>query len=795
MSNGIKFHVITNASASRNYLIEPGQSVVIGRKEQANENSVVVNAQIVSGRHAILFLDSSGQLYIQDSGSTNGTFVNGKRLEPTKNYNVSEQDKITLSSSQNIEVIILGSAGGRQSAQNSIMQSRSINELLKNKKSITIGRSESCDITIDHRTVSREHAVIEKRPHGSLVVIDKNSVNGTFVNSYRIKGPAKLNQGDRLNIGWFEVPLEGIISSPVDESTIAISAKSIEMKYPNGFVGLKRVSFNLSASSLVAVMGPSGCGKSTLLKGLCGDTKFSSGSVELFGLELESNYQYLRSLIGYVPQDDIVHRDLTVMQSLYYAAKLRIPNASEAQMQNKINEILRELKIETLKDSLVSNISGGQRKRVSIAVELLPDPLVLFLDEPTSPLDPQTIEEFMQILKDLASNDTSIVMVTHKPEDLEFMGGVIFMTSNGHVVYNGTVDNALSYFGVDKIRDIYKELDIHPKVWTKKWEANQTGKGKNPVTKQPPSRSAKIDFLNQFTWLSKRYFSVKINDKANTGLMILQAPIIAMLVCLIFKNIAMAVPFLMAVSAVWFGANNAAREIVCEMAIFKRERMFNQGVFPYIFSKLVVLGAFAAIQSFLFIGIITLFYQQTAGSEEVVWNNPGLSFIWMLCLSLASSMMGLFLSALVTTTERVMTIVPIVLIPQIMLAGIVARIDTFFVELVSYLTLSRWGTEGFSILQKEVMIEKMEIKDGTGVPSVDNPGEIVPIELVRSEQDSTASAVEAIQGQFHESYDDFGAFKGTMDLDFMAVGLLTLFFFFGIYWALKKKDSIKITAW
>ena len=579
MSNGIKFHVITNASASRNYLIEPGQSVVIGRKEQANENSVVVNAQIVSGRHAILFLDSSGQLYIQDSGSTNGTFVNGKRLEPTKNYNVSEQDKITLSSSQNIEVIILGSAGGRQSAQNSIMQSRSINELLKNKKSITIGRSESCDITIDHRTVSREHAVIEKRPHGSLVVIDKNSVNGTFVNSYRIKGPAKLNQGDRLNIGWFEVPLEGIISSPVDESTIAISAKSIEMKYPNGFVGLKRVSFNLSASSLVAVMGPSGCGKSTLLKGLCGDTKFSSGSVELFGLELESNYQYLRSLIGYVPQDDIVHRDLTVMQSLYYAAKLRIPNASEAQMQNKINEILRELKIETLKDSLVSKISGGQRKRVSIAVELLSDPLVLFLDEPTSPLDPQTIEEFMQILKDLASNDTSIVMVTHKPEDLEFMGGVIFMTSNGHVVYNGTVDNALSYFGVDKIRDIYKELDIHPKVWTKKWEANQTGKGKNPVTKQPPSRSAKIDFLNQFTWLSKRYFSVKINDKANTGLMILQAPIIAMLVCLIFKNIAMAVPFLMAVSAVWFGANNAAREIVCEMAIFKRERMFNQGVF------------------------------------------------------------------------------------------------------------------------------------------------------------------------------------------------------------------------
>ncbi len=792
MSRGFKFHVITNGSASRNYLIQPGQSVVIGRKEQANENSVVVNAQIVSGRHAILFLDSSGQLYIQDAGSTNGTFVNGKKLVPGQNYNISEQDKIRFSRSDTIELVV-GPATDKKPAQDAIMQSRSIEELLKTKRTISIGRSATCDITIDHRTVSREHAIIEKRQDGSIVITDKNSVNGTFVNSNRVRGKAYINKGDRLNIGWFEVPLEGIISSVVDkDNSIAISVRNIEKIYPGGHVGLHRVSFNLSASSLVAVMGPSGCGKSTLLKGICGDTPVSSGTVNLFGKELTSNYQYLRSLIGYVPQDDIVHRDLTVIQSLYYSSKLRIPNASEQQINKKITEILRELKINHLRNKRVSELSGGQRKRVSIAVELLSDPLVLFLDEPTSPLDPQTIEEFMQILKDLASNDTSIVMVTHKPEDLEFMDGVIFMTATGHVVYNEPVSDCLPYFGVNKIRHIYKELDENPDEWIGKWERSQNGDKSMADVKSPPQRPSKIDFFNQFKWLSKRYFSIKINDRSNTGLMILQAPIIAMLVCLIFKNIAMAVPFLMAVSAVWFGANNAAREIVCETAIFKRERMFNQGLLPYIFSKLLVLGAFAAIQSFLFIAIITLFYHKTSGPEDVVWNNPGLSFIWMLSLSLASSMMGLFLSSLVKTTERVMTIVPIVLIPQIMLAGIVARIDTFFVEIVSYLTLSRWGTEGFCILQKEVMVEKMEIKEGTGVPSKEYPGEIVPIELVKSEQDSTANAVETIQGQFHESYEVFGDFGGTIGLDFIAIGLLTLCFFFGIFRALKLKDSIKI---
>jgi ABC-type multidrug transport system ATPase subunit len=174
-------------------------------------------------------------------------------------------------------------------------------------------------------------------------------------------------------------------------------------------------------------MGPSGCGKTTLLKVLNGETPSTEGRVLISGLDLDENYDYVKTLIGYVPQDDIIHRELTVDQTLYYAARLRMGQVDPELMANKIEQVLSALKIVDHRSKPVSKISGGQRKRVSIAVEILTDPLILFLDEPTSPLDPQTIEEFLSILKDLSLNGTTVVMVTHKPEDLLYMDSVIFM--------------------------------------------------------------------------------------------------------------------------------------------------------------------------------------------------------------------------------------------------------------------------------------------------------------------------------------------------------------------------------
>ena len=260
--------------------------------------------------------------------------------------------------------------------------------------------------------------------------------------------------------------------------------------------------------------------------------------------------------------------------------------------------------------------------------------------------------------------------------------------------------------------------------------------------------------------------------------MIGQAPIIAILVWTIYDNIELSVPFLLTVSAVWFGATNAAREIVGELPIYMRERMFNQGIFPYILSKITVLGTFAAVQSLLFTLILCGVYHVDS-DKSVSWGDPMMTFLWMLTLSVASTLLGLLLSATVSTTEKVMTIVPIALIPQIMLAGIVAKISTAHVELMSYLTLSRWGTEGFCNIQEKVMLSMPVTNPSTGQTSDS---------LIK------VNAIEQLKKSFHpENYKDtFGEMHGQLKLDFIAVATLGLIFFICICIALKKKDTIKI---
>ena len=324
-------------------------------------------------------------------------------------------------------------------------------------------------------------------------------------------------------------------------------------------------------------------------------------------------------------------------------------------------------------------------------------------------------------------------MVTHKPEDLNYMDDVIFMAEGGHLVYQGDTKAYLNYFGVDDTVKVYAQLvDAKAKIWVDKHKRDNHVGAVKPTNNNKLRKLNSINFFSQFWWLTIRYFNIKLNDKMNSLIMIGQAPIIAGLICLIFSNITQAVPFLMAVCAVWFGTNNAAREIVGETPIFKRERMFNQGILPYMLSKITVLSTFAAMQALLFTLILSIRFSSTNPS----WNNPVGTFAWMLCLSIAATMMGLLLSAVVSTTDKVMTLVPIALIPQIMLAGVVAKIENQFVETLSYATLSRWGTEGFSVIQKNVFPD---------VPSPLKTGE------------TTQQPVEAIvqlKKLFHESYEE-----------------------------------------
>ena len=248
--------------------------------------------------------------------------------------------------------------------------------------------------------------------------------------------------------------------------------------------------------------------------------------------------------------------------------------------------------------------------------------------------------------------------------------------------------------------------------------------------------------------------------------MLLQAPIIAVLICLVFDQITPAVPFITALSAIWFGTNNAAREIVSELSIFKRERMFNMDISPYVLSKISVLAFFSIIQSAIFIGILYLRYRS---NDLVDYNAPFSAFIWMSFLSIAATFLGLLLSATLATAEKVMTIVPIVLIPQIMLAGLVAKINTPYVELISYLTFTRWGTEGFNAIQEKVVISKLN---------------------VASELEDTASnAIEQLKSQFYKT-EWFGDWAGTLKLDIIAVFILMALMTYFIFKQLKKKVEV-----
>jgi ABC-type multidrug transport system ATPase subunit/pSer/pThr/pTyr-binding forkhead associated (FHA) protein len=766
--------------------------IKIGRN---TANDIVISSNVISGNHAFIELINS-RLFLTDNGSTNGTFVNNQQVSPGQPIDITDQT-VFLAGLTAIQVLVKSASSTGQppratnTSEDLTNLGERILEQLQSKATIIIGRSESVDVFINNTQISRNHSKIT-RIDNKYFIEDLGSINGTFVNGQRISGKIQIGSDDSIIIGRIRFTLGGLTIDISKE--VAIKTIGLVKKFSNGKVGLHETNIEIQSNSLLAVMGPSGCGKSTLLKALNGESPGTSGTVYIGGQELNQNFDYLKMQIGYVPQDDIVHRELTVDESLWYAGKLRLPNYTDEQLKAKINQVLDELNIAHVRSNLVSAISGGQRKRVSIAVEILTDPLILFLDEPTSPLDPQTIEDFLLILKKLCEKGTTVIMVTHKPEDLVYMDQVIFMAEGGHICYYGKTNEYLGFFNVSDTVKVYSLLVKENKD---RWVAKFQSKGSNPSTNSKSaaiSKSSKVNYLSQYFWLTRRYLNIKFNDRTNSLIMVAQAPFIAAIICVLFTSISGGMPFLMAISSLWLGANNAAREIVSENAIFKRERMFNQGILTYIFSKITVLMLFSTVQSFLF--VVILYFNFSGSSPEL--NNPLDATLWMMFISLVATLMGLLLSATVSTAEKVMSLVPIALIPQIMLAGVIAKISNSFIEFFSYISISRWATEGFNCIQEEVAIPKMVItnKDDVFVAPPNKGAEPIIGQAKNSRGeliDSTANAVTEVQRNYHSDYNDrFGDLAGTLELDTYMLGILGMIFFILIYISIRKKDTIQI---
>jgi len=348
-----------NGERINSITISPSNSNVnIGRNEN---NDLIVASNIISGNHAEIKLINN-TLYITDKNSTNGTFINNQRINPGQPNEIFGKT-VFLSGANGIQIIAKSTSSSNQNQsikEDGENLGKKILQQLESKSTIIIGRSETADVLINNSLVSRNHTKIIKNGN-KYFIEDLGSMNGTYVNGQRISGKKQIGSDDNIIIGRIRFTLGGLTIDISKE--IAIKTIGLVKKFSNGKIGLHETSIEIPSNSLLAVMGPSGCGKSTLLKSLNGESPGTSGAVYIGGQELNANFDYLKMQIGYVPQDDIVHRELTVNESLWYAGKLRLPNFTDEQLQAKINQVLEELNIAHIKTNQVSAISGGAKKK------------------------------------------------------------------------------------------------------------------------------------------------------------------------------------------------------------------------------------------------------------------------------------------------------------------------------------------------------------------------------------------------------------------------------------------------
>src|SRR5690606_6424743 len=469
---------------------------------------------------------------------------------------------------------------------------------------------------------------------------------------------------------------------------------------------LDGVSLVVPPNEFVGVLGPSGAGKSTLLEALNGMRPADSGSVRINDLDLYRHFDSLKQAVGYVPQEDIIHRELSVYRTLFYIAKLRLSkDVSRAEIRQLIDEVLDVTGLADKRDLPVKKLSGGQRKRVSIAVELITKPSVIFLDEPTTGLDPSTEGKIMSLFRQIAESGHTVVMTTHAMENVRLFDKIVILMK-GKLVFYGRPDEALAYFGAadfPALYDIIEAADAKPDELRSRFENSRNFAGliAQPLASATPaakgSRAGKklrlgiFGMIRQWLLLSRRYFEVLLKDRLNIFILIAQAPILALMTYLVTTSEQPRdfLYFVVALVAVWFGTSVSAREIVRERPIYIRERMFNLGILPYLLSKLTVLGIIVAVQCFLF--FVPLKVLDLAGLMFMPGELFGIpQFSAMLLTAAVGVAAGSLVSALVRTEEMATSLVPLILIPQLLFSGL-AGVPNLPTKVVSMAMPGAWS--------------------------------------------------------------------------------------------------------
>ncbi|MFE8948978.1 FHA domain-containing protein [Streptomyces sp. NPDC007856] len=705
-------------------VMSPGHDYHVGRDPLSD---IVIDDARVSWHHAVLRCDQD-RWTLTDRHSTNGTYADGRRISE---WGVRPGSVIRFGNPTDGPRAVLAGAPRPDPDRPSAVSLPQLTGTFRRPssvrplpvRSIRIGRAADNDFVVNDLVVSRRHAELRAHSDGTYEIVDLGSHNGTYLNGRPVTR-APMGPGDIVGIGHSAFCLVGDeLQEYVDTGEISLDVQDLTVAVDGGRkVLLDHVSFPVGEKSLLAVVGPSGAGKSTLLNALTGQRPADRGTVLYDGRDLYRDFAELRQRIGLVPQDDILHPQLTVRAALTYAAELRFPeDTAAAERRARVDEVIRELGLEKRADQPVHSLSGGQRKRVSVALELLTKPSLLFLDEPTSGLDPGMDRSVMNMLRGLADDGRTVIVVTHSVLSLGVCDRLLVLAPGGKVAYYGPPDDALAFFGFEQWPEAFEAFDRDPdRDWAREYRESPFHRhyvaeattqphhpGPAPVSPAPPPRPR--GWGAQLGTLIRRYAAVLASDRTFLLVMIalpfvMGAMARALAGGRLARDTAMNALLILCVGAVLTGAANAVRELVKERVVYQRERAVGLPRSAYLMSKIVVLGTISVVQAVVLTLVALLGVDlNTPGGRGVLL--PPLAEIALATALLAftAMMLGLLVSALVRKEEVTMPLLVLLAIVQVVFCGALLPLNGVpGLEQLSWLVPSRWalgamaGTVGLS---------------------------------------------------------------------------------------------------
>jgi len=681
---------------------------------------------------------------------------------------------------------------------------------------ITIGRAADINVRLDGLQISNYHARVSKS-NGTVFIEDMGSTNGVYVNGTRIKTKVQIGSTDTIQIGPFLLfadPASGLAVLDTRSKT-RIDAIDITKIVRNRSGGgtiklLDDVDLTIQPNEFVGLLGPSGAGKSTLMDALNGMRPATNGLVLVNRQDLYEHLDSLKQSIGYVPQDDIIHRELSVYRTLYYVARLRLSSdVSTQEIDQIINEVMDVTGLSERRDVPVGQLSGGQRKRVSIAVELITKPSIIYLDEPTSGLDPATEEKVMKLFRQIAESGRTVILTTHAMENVKLFDKIVVLM-RGKLVFYGGPQAALRHVGAESFKDLYDKLEapidtrvkqLPPLSPTATAEQKRTHKlqreqiaeqvaeewkqrftktdeyktnillplgslkGQQHAAAPTKHRPTVTDGLRQWKTLAQRYIEVLRHDKFNLLILFGQAPIVAFLTYLtVDKESSRDFPyFVLALVSVWFGTSIAAREIIKERAVYNRERMVNLGLLPYVGSKLLVLTLIVGLQCILLFGLLRIL--DFAGLMELPGEYYGAPQLAVMILTgMVGIALGLFISAIVKTSEMATSFVPLMLIPQLLFCGLVA-VPKGVSKYVGVVMPATWA---FDEMKRFSSLPVLRGKDENAEPAAQNDGRGLYKDIKYQNDklvDQKQNEVEGYKSKSEDKFDDFDKEMNTYQKD------------------------------